>query len=337
MTDFFPLPNYPGIFSTREWIEAWQFAWGDSEKISSALSSINSDVPRQSFYLYKQKKYSLLSIATLFPAGVSTVNSRSLRSEYFTLNGIAVEKFMGTVNSCVWDQCFIPDILASSDEYLQLVNAAKNTGLMVSVRDRSSSYAVRLKGNSFDRYLKNVSSSTRLKLYNKRKRFLQTGSIRVENLWPHLDHFMDILNKFHLGRWGKPCFEGRNLQQITHFLKSISSAGGIPDLSVIYCDEQPVSVILDLYYRQRIYNIQSGYLEKFKDGISLGTLHLGMQIEKGFSSDAYFYDFMAGSGKNSNYKKALATDEADLVSLMLVRNPLLKGLYRVKGILERKK
>ena len=334
MTDFFPSPNYPGIFSTREWIEAWQGAWGNSEKISPVLPCINPELSRQSYYLYKQKKYSLLSFATLFPAGISTVRSRSLRSEYFMLNGIAAEKFIDVANGYAWDQFFIPDVLASSQEYLQITSAAAGAGLMVSARDTSSSYAVRLKGSSFDNYLKNISANTRLKLYNKRKKLYQLGDIRVANLWPQMDEFMAILNRFHVDRWGKPCFEGRNLQQITHFLQGISLAGGVPDLSIIYCDGQPVSAVLDLYHRQRIYNIQSGYIEKFRDGISLGTLHLGMQIEKAFSSDAFFYDFMAGNGKNSNYNKSLATDTESFVSLMLVRSPLLKCLYRLKDIWE---
>ncbi len=336
MTDFFPSSNYPGIFSTREWIEAWQSAWGNSEEINPVLPVINSESPRQSLYVYNQKKYMLLSFATLFPAGISTTNSRSLRSEYFTLNGITADQFIDVVNDYAWDQFFLPDVLASSQEYLQLTKAATDVGLMVSVRDTSGSYAVRLSGNSFESYLKSIGANTRLKLYNKRKKLYQLGSISTSNLWPQVDEFMAILNKFHIERWGKPCFEGRNLQQITHFLQKISLVGGVPDLSVIYCDGQPISVVLDLYYRQRIYNIQSGYIEKFKDGISLGTLHLGMQIEKAFSSDAYFYDFMAGSGKNSNYKKSLATDTENFVSLMLVRNPLLKCLYRVKDILRHK-
>ena len=334
MTDFFPSPNNPGIFSTFEWINAWQRAWGDSEKIIPVVPFINPETPRQSLYSYQQKKYSLFSFTTLFPAGISTVNSRSLRSEYFTLSGLAADQFINAAKGNVWDQFFIPDVLASSDEYFQLTSAAKNAGLMVNIRDTSNSYAVRLIGSSFDNYLKNIGSNTRLKLYNKRKRLYQLGSISSVNLWPQVDEFMIILNRFHVERWGKPCFEGRNLQQITHFLQGISLAGGAPDLSVIYCDGKPVSVVLDLYYRQRIYNIQSGYIEKFKDGISLGTLHLGMQIEKAFSSDAYFYDFMAGTGKNSNYKKSLATDVGNFVSLMLVRSPLLKCLYRIKDTMK---
>jgi len=329
MTDFFPPPSYPGIFSTYEWVDAWQEAWASSEKIIPVSSVSVSQSPRHKLYQYQQQKIPLLTFTTLFPAGISTSASRSLRSEYFMLNGMNADAFIAMACRYNWGQFYIPDIIANSTEYSHLVSAAEAKGLAVLVRDNSHSYAIRLADNTFEQYLKSISSNTRLKLFNKRKKLYQLGTIRITNLWPRVNEFILMLNEFHSQRWGKPCFEGRNLQQITNFLNKISLVGGAPDLSVVYCDDKPISVVLDLYYRQRIYNIQSGYIEKFQDGISLGTLHLGMQVEKAFLSDAYFYDFMAGNGKNSNYKKSLSTDTEIFSSLMLVRNPLLKCLYRL--------
>lgn len=335
MTDFFPPPNYPGIFSTREWIDAWQGAWGDSGNIVQVSPFVNTNIPRKNLYLYQQQKIPLLTFSTLFPAGISTRASRSLRSEYFMLGEMEAEEFIFLAYGYNWDQLYIPDIITNSIEYSQLVDAAERKGLRVLVRDTATSYAVRLYQNNFSDYLKKIGSNTRLKLYNKRKKLHQLGNITTLNIWPRVDEFIEILNEFHMRRWGKPCFEGRNLQQITDFLHQISLVGGVPDLSVIYCDDKPISVVMDIYYRQRIYNIQSGYIEKFQDGISLGTLHLGMQLEKAFLSDAYFYDFMVGNGKNSNYKQSLSTDSEELSSIMLVRNPLLKSLYCLNDIWSR--
>jgi CelD/BcsL family acetyltransferase involved in cellulose biosynthesis len=224
---------------------------------------------------------------------------------------------------------FIPDVLINSLEYTQLVQVAEAAGLLVLVRDTATSYAVRVRDNNFEHYLKHIGSNTRLKLHNKRKKLYALGVIEVRNLWPQVDEFIEILNGFHQQRWGKPCYQGRNLQQIMTFLHKIAENGGAPDLSVIYCDGKAISAVLDLHYRQRIYNIQSGYQEKFQDGISLGTLHLGLQIEKAFFADADYYDFMAGNGKHSNYKQSLATHSEDFASLMLVRSPILKFLYRI--------
>lgn len=335
MSDYFPTLNYPGIFSTQEWIDAWLNAWADHSAISVAGVQKPVVGGHRQFHTYQQKKLSILSFTTLFPAGISTSVSPSLRSEYFMLINQTPDEFIAAARCYKWSQLFIPDMLSATPAYAALIKAAENDGLQVLVRDTATSYAVRLQENSFDNYLKHIGSNTRLKLFNKRKKLYAIGEIKQLNLWPDLDGFVGILNEFHVQRWGKPCYQGRNLKQITGFLQAIAQAGGVPDLSVIYCDEKPVSAVLDLYYRQRIYNIQSGYVEKFQDGISLGTLHLGMQIEKSFLSDAMYYDFMAGNGKNSNYKQSLATDSAQFASLMLVRSPLLKSLYYINDRLQR--
>ncbi|HCS64582.1 MAG TPA: hypothetical protein DIW64_11185 [Cellvibrio sp.] len=330
MSNYFPAANYPGIFSTPEWVDAWKNAWADHSAITAAGAHESALVGHQQFYSYQQKKSSILSFTTLFPAGISTSASPSLRSEYFMLVNQKPDDFIAAALCHKWSQLFIPDMISTTPEYAAIVKAAESNGLQVLVRDAATSYAVRLQENSFDNYLKHIGSNTRLKLFNKRKKLYAIGEISQQNLWPDVDSFIEILNEFRVQRWNKPCYQGRNLKQITAFLQNIAQAGGRPDLSVIYCDGKPVSAVLDLYYRQRIYNIQSGYIEKFRDGISLGTLHLGLQIEKAFATDAIYYDFMAGNGKKSNYKKSLATHSAQFASLMLVRSPLLKKLYYIK-------
>lgn len=337
MADFFPASNYPGIFATHEWVDAWQNAWSECAAIEVVQPHADSDNCRDGFYRYTQSRLHLIKITTLFPAGISTPASPSLRSEYFNLQQELVGTFLTSARSFKWDQLYIPDLMLASPHYLHLCATAEAVGLNIIVRDHSVSYAVRLCDNNFADYLKGLGSNTRLKLFNKRKKLYQLGEVRVENLWPQVDEFIALLNQFHLQRWGKPCYAGRNLLQITGFLKNIAVAGAVPDLSVIYCNDEAVSAVLDLEYRGRIYNIQSGYREKFQDGISLGTLHFGFQLEKAFISGAEYYDFMAGNGKNSDYKKSLATHSATLVSVMVVRSKLLRTMYAVKDLLNRLK
>jgi len=334
MSEFFPAANYPGFFSTHQWINAWQDAWANCDNISPLGHHTDTEFLRDVFYKYTQAKLGGIKICTLFPAGISTPASPSLRSEYFHLGRQTANEFIRSAFSYQWDQLYIPDVILASTEYQELHAAAQATQLKVLVHDSSTSYAVRLHENSFANYLNSIGSNTRLKLFNKRKKLYQSGEVSVRNLWPNVDEFINIINQFHLQRWGKSCYQGRNLAQITGFLKQISVVGGVPDLSVIYCNNVPVSAAFDLEYRGRIYNIQSGYLEKFQDGISLGTLHFGFQLEKAFASGALFYDFMAGNGKNSNYKKSLATHSEIFVSLMIVRTPLLKVLYTAKKLID---
>ncbi|HSC68120.1 MAG TPA: GNAT family N-acetyltransferase [Cellvibrio sp.] len=334
MSEFFPASNHPGFFSTHQWINAWQDAWADCDDILAVQRHIDLEVSRNGFYKYTSTRFGVLKISTLFPAGISTRASPSLRSEYFNLVGQSAAEFINAACAHSWDQLYVPDLILASDVYRKLCAAAQAKQLNVVCHDSSTTYAVRLQENSFSNYLASVGSNTRLKLFNKRKKLYQAGAVEVRNLWPNLDEFIGILNQFHQQRWGKPCYQGRNLSQINSFLQQISLVGGRPDLSVIYSNGNAISAVLDLKYCDRIYNIQSGYLEKFQDGISLGTLHFGFQLEKAFASGASHYDFMAGNGKNSNYKKSLATHSETFVSLMFVRSPLLKGLYATKKLVD---
>lgn len=335
MSDFFPAKNYPGIFATHQWVDAWEKAWSDNENIIRLRPHENVNDCRDGFYTHQHFTPFGLKFTTLFSSGVSTPASPSLRSEYFNLNDRAIEPFIDAAASYKWDQLYIPDLISSSLEYLEICRRAQAKQFKVVIRDESISYAVSLREANFEHYLQGRSGNTRAKLFNKRKSLLKAGEIRITNLWPNVEVFIETLNTFHLSRWCKPCYEGRNLKQIIYFLNEIARAGGVPDLSVIYCDNQPISAVLDVEYRGRIYNIQSGYREDFLRGVSLGTLHLGFQLEKAFMSGCDFYDFMAGKGKSSDYKKSLATHSELLISIMLVRSSLLKGLYAIKDVINR--
>lgn len=329
MADFFPAANSPGIFSSPAWIFAWQESWGGEQKLALLTPPDRSANLRTVFYACQWQQVPLLKFKTIFSAGISTSVTPSIRSEYFMAEGCEGAAYLEAAFGYSWDQLLIPDVLVNSTFYPQVMAAAKKHGLGVRLMDKATTYAVDLQADSFASYLSRLGSNTRLKLFNKRKKLQQMGSVQRVNLWPRLDEFIEILNGFHQVRWGKPCYQGRNLQQIKLFLHAIVAEGGQPELSVIYCNDRPISAVLDLQYRQRIYNIQSGYLEEFSGGISLGTLHFGFQLEQAFESGALYYDFMAGNGKNGNYKASLATASDSFVSLMLVRNPLLKLIYRV--------
>ena len=335
MPDFFPETNYPGMFASHEWVDAWQAAWSDCSAITTLQRHTDPENCRDGFYTYELKKLACIKLITLFSAGISTPVSPSLRSEYFNLDKKHAALLLQSALRFQWDQFYIPDLILDSDEYRELCLVAYKENIKPIVRDQSISYAVQLKHNEFADYLKRLGSNTRLKLFNKRKKLFLLGDIRIENVWPDIDAFIDVLNQFHQQRWGRPCYSGRNRVQITYFLKQIALVGGKPDLSIIYCNDEAISAVLDLSYLGRIYNIQSGYREKFQDGISLGTLHFGFQLEKAFASAADYYDFMAGNGKHSDYKKSLATHSTTLVSLMVVRSRWLQGLYAANDLLSR--
>lgn len=337
-TAFFLNKHRPGLFRSPEWLAAWQAAWGDHAGLQ-ALTEIDRGDLGSSLYVYNNKIKGIVPVKTAFPLGVSTPAAPSIRSEYFNVETavISPEKFIANclqltrVNNC--QQLYIPDVLSGSPEWGAIYSESKRWDFDCVVKEVNPTYGINVNENNFEYYLSLLGSNTRLKLFNRRKNLAELGQVKIKNIWPDQDYFYELLNSFHEKRWGKPCYQGRNFKFIRLLLDNLARTGHHIDLSLMTVDGAPVSVVFDIGYKGRIYNLQSGYIENFAKNISLGTLHLGYQIEAAFASPKVdFYDLMTGNGKNANYKASLANSEAVFNSFVLVGNPLLKALYALQRI-----
>lgn len=339
MTAFFLDRHRPGLFRSQAWLDAWLASWGDHSEILP-LTKINCSELSSTLYAYESKIKNIWPVKTAFPLGISTFVAPSIRSEYFNLElgSIPPESLvtdylrLTRLNNC--HQLYIPDVLYGSREWDAIYAASNNSGFECIVKEVNLTYGINVGDNNFEFYLEQLGSNTRLKLFNRRKNLTALGDIKIVNLWPNQDYFYDLLNFFHEKRWGKPCYKDRNLKFIGLLLDNLANEGHYIDLSLMTLNDRPISVVFDINYNGRIYNLQSGYIEGFAKNISLGTLHLGYQIEAAFASPfVNFYDLMAGNGKNTNYKVSLANSEAMFNSFLLVGSPLLKTLYKLKKLL----
>lgn len=338
MPDYFPNTHRPGLFRSQAWLDAWQSAWGDDAALTRAHISQPS-LALAPIYSYTHRIKKILPIQTAFPQGISTPAAASIRSEYFVLPCVeekdmagAALQFMQHIAQLRWQQFYLPDMLENSSDYCELAQAAAQQGWDFVVIDKNTTYGVALNAQTFATYLATRGANTRLKLFNRRKNLAELGAVVIENIWPNKEYFFTLINRFHQQRWGKPCYQGRNARFISQLLDGLASAGHHINLSLMTLAGEPISVLLDVRVNGRIYNLQSGYQESFAKNISLGTLHFGYEIEAAFNSGCVdFYDFMAGNGKNANYKAALANASAQFHSIMLVRNPIVKWLYKLQA------
>lgn len=335
LPDYFLQKHCPSLFRSRAWLQAWKQTWGSSSKIQRISSADHSSLA-DSVYCYQQVLKKIIPVKTAFPLGISTSAAPSLRSEYFTLfdnnsGQLILDDYINTISTLSWSQFYIPDVLTESAEWFGFKHATESKGWMFVVKNSAQVYGVDLGGGNFSDYVKGLGSNTRLKLFNRRKNLEALGKVDIKNIWPNKELFFSLINDFHAVRWGKPCYDGMNAKFIAQLLDELAVDGHVIDLSVMTLNEQPISVVLDISMNGRTYNLQAGYLEQFSKNISLGTLHLGYQIEKAFIADGIgFYDFMAGTGKNANYKTALANKTAEFNTLLLVRSPLVKLLYKLQ-------
>ncbi|MDN3648138.1 GNAT family N-acetyltransferase [Reinekea marina] len=318
------------LFQTQAWQQSWLETWHSELQHNTKLIVLDE----AQAYVHRHKIKGLLPVETLHPFSQGCAELASIRSEYFNPNGInrSAEAALKTMLASPCSELVLKDVPLSAPWLEGFYKTAQQKNKRVFQREVDIAYSVNTLDTDFETYIASLGSNTRLKLFNRRKRLQSTHTVSVENMWPNVDGFIELLNKFHRDRWYKPCYKGKNLAFIKALLPKLHEEGHRVNLSVLKADEQPVSVLLDISVGNRTYNLQGGFIEDFLKGVSLGTLHFGYSIEQAFlQCNTHTYDFMAGEGKNSNYKVKFANQQCDMVSLTIVNNSLLAMLYKLKG------
>lgn len=324
-----PLPinsqsEFISIFRTHAWISSWIAAW--ENYLQQQKFAYNND-----FYVIPMP-VSGFSIATAIPVGCNSRTLGSIRAEYFQAD---LQHWSEQLCDIDWQQLIIPDVDLQADFYTQLKKYLNPKNYSLLTRSVAIAYGIKTTGD-FSEYLSRLSQSARARLFNKRKKLVQIGKLKIENRWPDLDGFVGLLNKFHQLRWGKPCYQDENLSFLKIFINRLLEQGGQVNLSVMTLDGEAVSALLDLEYQGRVYNLQAGFVEKIANNIALGSLHLGYEIEAAFVNPSIqYYDFMAGQGKNTDYKAAFATHTQNLATLYIIKPKWLYWLYKINDWFKR--
>lgn len=323
---YFRQSNAITLFQTQAWRSAWIDTW--LSKLTTTRQ-LQIDVEHEAYFAkHRIKKF--LPVTSLIPFGQGGPGIKSIRSEYFHPN-MQTSNWLTNLVLINKSEAILSDIPFDSPHLTSLKEIANKRGQSIFELERATAYSVDTENSSFQDYIGTLGSSTRLKLVNRRKRVEKEGTVQIENMWPNIEGFIELLNSFHLDRWQKPCYQGENLEFIKRLLIRLPEEGHGVNLSVLKLDEKPVSLLLDITVGERTYNLQGGFIESLIKGVSLGTLHFGYEIESAFKdSKIKTYDFMAGEGKNSNYKVKIANQSSELISIAVVKSPVLKILYSLK-------
>jgi hypothetical protein len=227
-----------------------------------------------------------------------------------------------------WDEFICQDMPIESSSYEYLVKSAqlpKNNYLLRNVAQYKN-YFLNLH-DDFSTYLGRLGSGTRKRLYNRRK-VLDSANIihfhEVNDLdW---DKDFDSLNYLHRLRWNKPAFSEETLL-FNKMLAQTIEGGRAVRFSYILCNEDVISIQYNYLINDRKYNIQAGFNPELFKKVSLGYLHFGYEIEQCYQNNLKRYYFLAGKGKNINYKEELTNDSLDIVDFIIIKKPSLKALY----------
>jgi CelD/BcsL family acetyltransferase involved in cellulose biosynthesis len=204
---------------------------------------------------------------------------------------------------------------------------ASPVGHYVRELDSSTSYQADLSAG-FAAYLRDLRQSTRRSLWNLRRRLAGYGEVQVAAVPPdEIGGGFEELNRLHQLRWQKPAFGPRRLQFHMALAARLAARGELA-LSRLTVGGRVVSMLYDIRKGARQYNIKMAFDPAFSTQVSLGLMHLGYAMELAAEERVDSYDFLAGPGRISDFKRLLSQKRLELSCVQMLRGAMMTSLYR---------
>lgn len=324
------------LFNGPAWQKAWWRSWGEGLQLHfTVINDRQNIVGIMPLYIDRFKYKRLIELSRIQFIGTNYQNITTPRAEYLSfsfVNGFEQSLMDGlaAIESAKWDEFVARDILKGGYTAAAITKWADDNNWLIRVIHSDTAYSINTAGD-FKEYKAKLGPNTRLKLINRRNVLYELGGGAITNYYPdRVDEFFKLLSFFHQNRWGD-CFSEKTVSFHKEVINTCAPGGLEVELSVLSVNGCAESVIFNYVLDGRVYNISSGFNQSFHKKISIGTLHFGYLIEAAFESPTIsVFDFLAGNGKNSNYKANLSTDSLDIYSLKIIRTRLFKVLYLFK-------
>lgn len=234
----------------------------------------------------------------------------------------------------IWDEFVIPYLKLNSETCRILITENLLPQCYFRHAEKYDSYYLSI-GDEFENYINGLGKNTRLKLFNRRKLLDKMGAVTLNRMIStHIEENFTLLNELHYKRWKKLAFNNQRLD-FNISVASLMAEKNCLNFSVLSLNDEPVSIQYNFLINKHNYNIQAGFDENFHKKISLGYLHFGYEIEASFRQNDSTYDFLAGEGKNTQYKKRLTETCQQLTDLHIIRKPALIVLYKFYNFVNR--
>lgn len=268
-------------------------------------------------------------------AGTRLAESRAALSEYLDVVAVAgreAEVRAACLRSILQhERCseFVIGWCAAGEAWMSALEAVpRNPWSYVRQIDPMISYQVDLSAG-FERYLASLSGNARRSLFNQRRKLAEKGELTVTEVPPEeIDAAWREMNRLHALRWNAPALSGSNAGVHQELMARWSGNGSVR-MSMIRVDGKPISVLYDLRVGHTQFNIQMGFDPGFDSSISLGLIHLGYAMEQAARDGVRTYDFMAGTGRSTDYKKRIATRTMKIITIQYLCNPIIATGFRL--------
>lgn len=189
--------------------------------------------------------------------------------------------------------------------------------------------------DGFENFLSSLSQRSRLRIYNARKRLEAAGDVRfIRADRQSLDRGFEALNGLHELRWGVPALTGLRGTHYADIANEQLDSGDLA-MSFLLLNDEPIAAALNFRSGHCEYGIQSGFRGDVVKRVSPGYLHIGYMLEQACRDGLRYFDFLAGEGKESDYKRHFKASERPIGSIQIVRSTGLTALYKAYDVLSR--
>jgi CelD/BcsL family acetyltransferase involved in cellulose biosynthesis len=317
-------PKIDSFFRSDAWLQAWIDTYGKDPRIT-LVDPFGRNNPREIFYRIKSPVRKWLSFQTIALAGTAIKPLSTPRSEYNHIgDSLCDEALFSALGDLSWSQIVFKDMAKWAAGNIESL-AAKTNWSFHSNPQESTYY---ISAPDISVYKASLTASTRARYFNRRERLKDAGEVEFRDFAiTDADAFFDVLDSFHCTRWGQPCYSPVSRRFLLNFMQRFIEAGEVT-MQAMLLDGKPLSVLYDVIYKGRRYNLQSGFSEHALTGVSPGALHMGYAIETAIESGQE-YDFLAGSGKNRNYKASIANCQ-EIIQTVTVEKSNVKIIRRLK-------
>jgi CelD/BcsL family acetyltransferase involved in cellulose biosynthesis len=325
------------LFLSWDWLTLWWQRFGDALLAVPAVLAFYRKgdlVGLVPLYRRRVVRSGFLPANSVQLMGVSWRDPGPLISEYLDVIAAAGE-IDAVREACVsalmeeaaWTEWVIGFTLAGPQWQEAFVRSVGARRQYVRNLDCMVSYQADLT-EGFPAYLRGLGASTRRSMWGLRRRLALHGQVRFELLGPQeIDGAFRDLNRLHQLRWQQPAFTGARLAFHAGLAGRLASRGELA-LSRLRVAGEVVSILYDIRKGPRQYNISMGFNPTFSRSLSLGLIHLGYAMESAAERQVTTYDFLAGRGQRSDYKRHLSQRRRELSCIQVLRGRVLPSLYR---------
>ncbi len=338
-TNLLERSNSDKLFMSWEWLYTWWDTFSNKNKMTlqvmAAYDTEHMLVGLAPLFLTSSISKKVIQTQRLQFMGNCWRNPGTMRTEL--LDFIVDKQYSEQVIQALfqyinvrsnWDEFILSDLSKSSATYNILIKGRSLNQAYYRTAEEFESYYLPVE-NSFDTFCKSLGKNTRLKLLNRRKILGTMGEVEYVVLQnDQIESHFELLNTLHTKRWGEPAFDGDWLIFNLGVAKLLAKKGQL-QFSIIMLDKIPVSIQYNYLIDNHEYNIQAGFDANLNSKISLGYLHFGYAIESAFNNNVKIYDFLAGEGKNTQYKERLTSHSQLIVSMQIIRNKKAIVLYKI--------